>query len=218
LILGVDATDVYFTLGLGSPNSQSVVRIPRDGGTTTNVTKSCISMAVDATAAYCRTNDALVRIPKNGEAPTKLADLVGQNTLFDGHQVVLVGSKLYLDGPDPTKLLVVPVDGGPTESLDLGPAKSQGDLTAYDGAIYSIDHDSKVLKRVPVDGSEPSTITLPTVAAGSAPVVDASGIYWIAYRSTCLIERHFPYSDYYIPSPSCEQELRETLILRLIAF
>jgi hypothetical protein len=217
--LAVDATDVYFVKDGTLPSA--LARVPLAGGTPSELGALwCAKIALDADAVYCRTYEAVLRVPKTGEAPQPLIEA-------SGHSMVLLGSKLYVDNAKaPGKLVVVPVDGGTVdpataETIDLGTTKFEG-LTGYDNALYFV-RDGAAIARVPVDGGAPSEAKIAVFQNSPTDlVVDATGVYWADHWEGCVAQQRSRVTG---PPPeyetddiiSCAKWSAETLILHLPA-
>lgn len=211
-VVALDATDVYFGMGT------SVSRVPVGGGSITKVADGveCAALVLDATYVYCRTATNLVRFPKSGGAPTSLLQAASGDNLL-----LLISDKLYVNRyyGGKTDLVTVPAAGGLVEVVDLGGVSfTEAQIGAYGGALYlsqSIGDELRI-RRLPVDGSASSAVTVPTFGNSTRLVIDASGVYWMDSRLTCLLTRTYPSQGKAdAGSIACLNGLDEILILRL---
>jgi hypothetical protein len=174
--IALDDTYAYYT----EMQPGAVSKVPLSGGAPTTLATqllSAFSLSLGPTSAYVaqwedRTSSSVQSIPKNGGAPTVLARLVGipAEWGFDGTAIYLSMD----DGGFTSQFTttIVPLDGGPTGTMEAGVLRG-----VNDGALYFKPLAGGLSSRT-IDGGPIRTLW----ADGSVDAVAFHGSYVYALR------------------------------------
>jgi hypothetical protein len=162
-------------------NRGVVARVPIAGGPAESVASgaNCERIEVDAANVYCRTPYSIVRFLKAGAPTVNLAT----PTTMSSFNMVLSDATIIFDDADTLKL--VPVTGGAVTTVN-GTVPHVAALGAFGNVAYVVNETQ--IWRVPLDGSASRIITLDGFYVSAGALVDASGVYWVDRRWTCLRE------------------------------
>jgi hypothetical protein len=203
--LAVDATHVYFA------GSTTVSRVPVDGGPVSSLATglACISLVLSDADVYCRTTDGVARIPKTGGGGTTVL-------AAKGYHLALFESKMYVDNRvAATEVVTLPLAGGTPMIVPVG-TSDIGNLHAFEGALYFRGPFAGGIARAPLDGSAPSNVPLTGGFYGNDLAVDASGVFWVDRRWTCLLQSYTRSTGRSDPGSSrCLKGLGELRVVRL---
>ena len=162
-----------------------------------------LGIAIDASNVYWTNGASVMKVPKSGGTPTKLASTQGAVTLaVEGDSVYWTETASEVC----SAVVKVPVDGGQTTTLSLGPRVLGvlgalavdstgvywgGYLQSGGGVPLCIGGDTgdspftteTLVVRVPLSGGQPITLfsdmlNLPPEGAFNSMFVDATSVYW----------------------------------------
>lgn len=185
LRIALDATDVYWSSAWSSAPGNTIMRVPKLGGTPTVVTDTGgpAYIALDDTRVYWlnRNEGTISSVAKSGGAVTRLA------TLSNAVAFSVAGGQLYFG--DDTGVYRVPASGGVPEKFFTHPENASLTAFAADEVGFCMGYrtiglmDNLVFTRSAMHGAAPKEEAGGLLAEG-VPLVD-----FRALRGRCYVAR-----------------------------